>query len=493
MALTKVSYSMINGALANVLDYGADPTGVADSSAAFQAAVNANFGKQIRIPAGTYRINSTIQMDVTGLGARTSVCQFYGDGMSKTIIDNQTSGPAFFVTSGTGADFALNFLLKDLSIISTGPSANTIGVRMDGCYFATLDNVGIFGMASHGVYGVSTIGDFTDTAQIELRQCKIESCGGYGVYAKSNTGAIQYAWNLYLCGIGLNNLGGILYEGMINAEVSYCGIYYNNNFGMRIAHGTGTPVTPKLIHIDHCEFDTNDGVQIDLPQANGVMITTPYLIANVVLSATFTKGIVVGAQCSNIVIEQASPRLDPSLTGLTVMQFDSGCLDIAVRDTNYSGYSVLNGQMYVNNAGSEVFIDDAASRLSHITGTWTVEVKNLTGTVTSATTKTGYYTRIGNVVTATFRNLDSIVTSGFAGSDIVVVTLPLPCKIADVGSSGSCVLTTYTGTDNIIPVVGSGSDTAIFMRQNSGTFLTASNLTTGVSSIKYFTLTYITA
>ena len=33
MSLTKVSYSLIQGAPENVLDYGADPTGIADSSA----------------------------------------------------------------------------------------------------------------------------------------------------------------------------------------------------------------------------------------------------------------------------------------------------------------------------------------------------------------------------------------------------------------------------------------------------------------------------
>lgn len=41
MSLTKVSYSMINGASVNVLDYGADPTGSTDSTAAITAAVDA--------------------------------------------------------------------------------------------------------------------------------------------------------------------------------------------------------------------------------------------------------------------------------------------------------------------------------------------------------------------------------------------------------------------------------------------------------------------
>ena len=38
MALTKATYSMINGAPVNVLDYGADNTGITDSAAAFNAA-----------------------------------------------------------------------------------------------------------------------------------------------------------------------------------------------------------------------------------------------------------------------------------------------------------------------------------------------------------------------------------------------------------------------------------------------------------------------
>jgi len=40
MSLTKASYSMITGAPVNVLDYGADPTGTNDSTAAIQAAIN---------------------------------------------------------------------------------------------------------------------------------------------------------------------------------------------------------------------------------------------------------------------------------------------------------------------------------------------------------------------------------------------------------------------------------------------------------------------
>lgn len=492
MVLTKVTYSMVDGALVNVLDYGADPTGASDSSAAFQSAVNANLGGQIRVPAGTYRFDTTVQMDVSGLAFVNSVCQFYGDGMTNTIIDNQTGGPAFFVTSGTGNNFAYNFLLKDLSIVSTGTNPGTIGVRMDGCRFATLDNVQIEGMALHGVYGVSTVGDFTDTAQIEMRQCQIQSCGGYGVYAQCDDNAIQYAWNMHECRIGLNQLGGALLESMVNAELAYSGFYYNKNFGVRIIKGSGTAPTPRQNHIDHCEFDTNDGVQIDLPFAAGTLITTPYLISNSIPGIAFTKGIVVGADAKYTVIEQASPRLDPSVTGVVVMEFVSGCVDVAVRDTNYTGFTGIAGTMYVDNSGGQVYIDDVNTRVEFETGTWAVTLTNVAGTVTSPTTKTGYYSKTNNLVTVTFRNFNDVDISGFSPSDVLAITLPFACKIADVGSIGSCIITSDAGTEPPLPQVDNGASRAVFMRQKTGSFVIASNLTSGTSDIKYFTLTYIT-
>jgi polygalacturonase len=56
MTLTKATYSMIDGAPANVLDFGADPTGVADSTAAFLAAMTA--ASNIYVPEGTYCVDA---------------------------------------------------------------------------------------------------------------------------------------------------------------------------------------------------------------------------------------------------------------------------------------------------------------------------------------------------------------------------------------------------------------------------------------------------
>jgi hypothetical protein len=62
MALTKATYSMISGAVVNVLDYGADPTAATDSQAAFQAAVNAAGNGTVFVPNGNYKINTTVTL-----------------------------------------------------------------------------------------------------------------------------------------------------------------------------------------------------------------------------------------------------------------------------------------------------------------------------------------------------------------------------------------------------------------------------------------------
>jgi len=58
MSLTKATFSMISGATTNVLDYGADSTGSADSTTAINNALAA--GTVIYIPQGTYRIDDAI-------------------------------------------------------------------------------------------------------------------------------------------------------------------------------------------------------------------------------------------------------------------------------------------------------------------------------------------------------------------------------------------------------------------------------------------------
>jgi polygalacturonase len=73
MSLTKVSYSMIQGAFVNVLDYGAVGDNTVDCTTAFQAAIDAcPYGGTVFIPVGKFKLTAAITtskaIQLTGAG-----------------------------------------------------------------------------------------------------------------------------------------------------------------------------------------------------------------------------------------------------------------------------------------------------------------------------------------------------------------------------------------------------------------------------------------
>ena len=116
MSLTKVSYSMITGSPVNVLDYGADLTGVADSTSAIQAAINA--GSSIFVPAGTYRITSTITLNA-GSSLR-------GEGIEVTNFNSTASGFTFEKLNANSTAVIQGPQFSGFSLTTTGS-----GIRLN--------------------------------------------------------------------------------------------------------------------------------------------------------------------------------------------------------------------------------------------------------------------------------------------------------------------------------------------------------------------------
>jgi len=81
MSLTKVSFSMIEGAFVSAKDYGAVGDGVADDTAAIQAALDS--GGTLYIPSGTYRITAPVLFRV----AQTRKGVFGEYGKTTILID----------------------------------------------------------------------------------------------------------------------------------------------------------------------------------------------------------------------------------------------------------------------------------------------------------------------------------------------------------------------------------------------------------------------
>lgn len=112
MSVTKVSYSMINGAPLNVLDFGADSSGVSDSSLAIQSAVDAlpSSGGLIVFPTGTYLFKDvdiidkeSVSFDFGDSVLNLAVGAQYAFKMENTSSTFKKGGTWQNVTFGTGS------------------------------------------------------------------------------------------------------------------------------------------------------------------------------------------------------------------------------------------------------------------------------------------------------------------------------------------------------------------------------------------------------
>jgi len=112
MALTKASYSMINGAPINVLDYGADPTGLADSTTAMQAAHNT--GKTVYYPTGTYKFTTLTNIISGGI---------VGDGPQQSILSStNTTSDNLITYVGPLGQYSNITLFKDFTLKGLVPT-----------------------------------------------------------------------------------------------------------------------------------------------------------------------------------------------------------------------------------------------------------------------------------------------------------------------------------------------------------------------------------
>lgn len=133
MALTKVSYSMIESASLDVTNYGAVGDGVADDTAAIQAALDDAQGLQVFIPKGIYKITSQLNAP--------DRCRVYGDNRDTSIL--QYAGSTT-ITGGAMLKFAdkAAIAVQSLGFRCTNAviANNTIMLHLEDCvYFNVTD------------------------------------------------------------------------------------------------------------------------------------------------------------------------------------------------------------------------------------------------------------------------------------------------------------------------------------------------------------------
>jgi hypothetical protein len=171
MALTKVSYSMINGAEFNVLDYGAVGNGVTDDSTAVQTAFDAASaagGGTVYLPSGTYLCNTPLVLQYG--------VNLVGEGRTNTIIKKDS-------TTTKAVTIYANPLIPEIYAPSTLPNnINAIlvltGVPGPGRYVGGISEITFEGTyatvgdyesqkVQFGIVSVGSVSDFT------LQNCNI--------------------------------------------------------------------------------------------------------------------------------------------------------------------------------------------------------------------------------------------------------------------------------------------------------------------------------
>lgn len=165
MALTKAHYRMIEGTALNVLDYGADPTGATDSTAAINAAIAD--GNNIYVPEGTYSINSTLTIGVNkrivGAGVNSTLKMDSDVSLIDTTnafrlnnikIDLQATHTATVIKldANTGVAYQMNNIdLSGVTIIGTNADCTAIHFKFTNNSYMAYNNMHDIAVVAEGV------------------------------------------------------------------------------------------------------------------------------------------------------------------------------------------------------------------------------------------------------------------------------------------------------------------------------------------------------
>ena len=237
----------------SVLDFGADPTGAADSRGAFQAALNT--AKHVYIPTGNYKINDRLQMLYTGQtmsgdGRDASVLRINSEFnlSSDAIIDCSNLQPGVILS-----DFGITFTQPDTSTRAS-LTAYPVAIKMTDSPRTTIQNFKMQG----AINGVDMTGNSGGTF-IDLLEM---SAFGTGISINGSLDTVRinqfHFWPFNLTdaqqvifysdptrGISVGRVDNLMINEYLN--ISNLGLYMFD--------------TTAWVNVENSGFDTYNGIQ----------------------------------------------------------------------------------------------------------------------------------------------------------------------------------------------------------------------------------------
>lgn len=300
---------MISGAPANILDYGADPTGVADSTTAMQAALDAS--SNVYIPSGTYKTTAALSITgnskfVYGDGANSVIKPFgainaieVGDGVGTVnlggISDILIQAGTTTVLRGIYMRNAREFDLSGITIFGIDDTNRSFVNQAILCTFCWRNNLtSIYGLYITGdgiVLGTGVVG--TECNAITLTGCKLNRLTGTG-YAGYGAGHTLSGCSAESC-----TGGGALFQYVAGLTIS--GGYFEQcgaaNLGHTIKIGTSQNAG-SITGVYIASFGLTNHRAIEFDTINGLFVSGVNFTG---LTGAGSYGIYSGASVTNVV------------------------------------------------------------------------------------------------------------------------------------------------------------------------------------------------
>jgi hypothetical protein len=233
MSLTKTSFAMITGAVANVLDYGADPTGADPSDSAFTQAF-ATGAKHVYVPQGTYKTTAVIN--------RPAGVRLFGDGATFSVIQAAHNGIIVDTSPATLSGDGFNSF-QDIGFTNAATFNSSIGIRISNMTACSLRRVYVTNGPAIGIQCVFVLNS-------EFDQLNVTDCSDVGIYLYSTGLATGVNRNVFNC---INNTYN--HEGIV---IDVSGGLSNVFNDVAVEASTSFPV-----RISNCEQVTFNGLYLE--------------------------------------------------------------------------------------------------------------------------------------------------------------------------------------------------------------------------------------
>jgi len=457
MALTKVSYSMIEGATANVLDFGAVGDGVADDTDAIQAAIDSGAGS-VYAPTGTYKITSTVNIN--------RPITFFGASRANTIFSVSTGIDVFYVHDGLNTVMS-NVNLHSFKVINTQARASVVagaGIKLYKTYFSQLSEITI-----QGCYvGI----DSQQSNVVKYDAVDVQMFKYVGYYFHGGFGFDSYVANSVISGNPDDrgdSFASVYMVDMCDEMTFYsCILNVSSHNLYTDATAYGVNLRPEFCRFFACSFDSSTtgvflrhcvdmtftGCYFSNRPGNGLQIGTTSTTENVVfLGCTFAynggSGAIIGEFADNTVFDDCNFVGNSTTTlntgnGLSVA---ANATDFTVTNCNFrNGWGSSGSQNYglaiLAGTGDRYVI---ANNNFGTNGTGGAMLIGATGTNRHVTNNIGFVTKTSGTATILNGTLSIVVNHGLAGqplSENIIITPRLLPTVAVFVSALSA--TTFT-------------------------------------------------